>query len=302
VDVSFNPSYSDAERRRRLYTGEIFIMAPRPASLALAEHARRMIEAAFAPLDPRHAHEELAVEKTVEILARLKPAFIHHEVTKGLLRQLLIEFGCDRDHTFQDVPRLRAAYPANYLTTGIAYAHHPHRDTWYSAPACQSNWWMPIYDFGADQGMSFHPQYWCRNLKNSSRDFNYYRWNADGRRNAAQHVKSDTRIQPHAEEPVEMEPDVRFVVPVGGIILFSGAHLHSTVRNLTPDARWSIDFRTIDIDDLRDRRGAENVDSACTGTSVRDFVRVSDFAPMPEPIVTSYETADVREGVAVFGR
>ena len=166
-----------------------------------------------------------------------------------------MEVGCDPRQTFQDVPRLRVAYPADYLTTGIAYAHHPHRDTWYSAPPCQLNWWMPIYDFDANQGMAFHPRYWGVPTKNSSADFNYYRWNADGRKNAAQHVKSDTRVQPHATETLDPEPGVRLVVPAGGIILFSGAQMHSTVRNETSLARWSIDFRTVNLDDLANCRG-----------------------------------------------
>lgn len=300
MDVYFDPPFSDEERRQRLYLGELMILPPRPSSLALVEHARSMIEAAFAPHDPQYAHRDLPVDETVQVLGRLKPAFIHNALTKRLLQSMLQDFGCNHDRTYQDVPRLRVAYPADYLTTGIAYAHHPHRDTWYSAPACQLNWWMPLYDFDADRGMAFHPRYWQRKIRNSSRDFNYYRWNADGRKNAASHIKSDTRVQPHAEEPLELEPDVRFVVPVGGIILFSGAHLHSTVPNMTPKSRWSIDFRTVDIDDLAGRRGADIADSACTGTSIRDFVRVDDFAPMPEAIVGMYETSDVEEGVAVY--
>jgi len=52
------------------------------------------------------------------------------------------------------VPRLRVAYPADYLTTGIAYAPHPHRDTWYWAPRCQLSWWMPNVDIDADQRMA----------------------------------------------------------------------------------------------------------------------------------------------------
>jgi len=182
MDVSFNPSYSDAERRQRIYRGEVLVLPPRPSSLALVEHARSMITAAFAPRDPRRAHQNLTAEQTIEILARLKPAFIHHAVTKRLLQRTLLDFGCDPDQTYQDVPRLRAAYPADYLTTGIAYAHHPHRDTWYSAPACQLNWWMPLYNFDADRGMAFHPHYWDRAIRNTSRDFNYYRWNAEGRK------------------------------------------------------------------------------------------------------------------------
>ena len=300
MDISFDRAGSDDDRRCRAYQGELTILSPSATSLALVKHARDQIESAFAPRRPQHAHEELTVTETVEILSRLKPQFIHHPETRSHLQRLLIDVGCDPHQTFQDVPRLRAAYPADYLTTGIAYAHHPHRDTWYSAPPCQLNWWMPIYDFDANQGMAFHPRYWGASIKNSSADFNYYRWNADGRKNAAQHVKSDTRVQPHAEETLELEPGVRLVVPAGGIILFSGAHLHSTVRNETSIARWSVDFRTVNIDDLANRRAPLTSDSASTGTSLRDFRRVTDFARMPDEIVAMYDDAPVSKGIAVF--
>jgi hypothetical protein len=300
MDISFNPSGGDEGRPHRIYQGELTILPPSPASFALVEFARDQIEASFAPCHPQHAHGELAVTETVEILTRLKPQFIHHPETKKRLQRLLVEAGCDPHQTFQDVPRLRVAYPADYLTTGIAYAHHPHRDTWYSAPPCQLNWWMPIYDFDANQGMAFHPRYWSVPTKNSSAAFNYYRWNADGRKNAARHVKSDTRVQPHATETLDLEPCVRLVVPPGGIILFSGAQMHSTVRNETSLARWSIDFRTVNLDDLANRRGPAVPDSASTGTSLRDFRRVVDLEPMPEEIVAMYDNALVSDGVAVF--
>jgi hypothetical protein len=93
---------------------------------------------------------------------------------------------------------------------------------------------------------------------------------------------------------------VRFVVPPGGVIVFSGAHLHSTVPNITNLVRWSIDFRTINIDDVASKRGASNADSASTGTSLRDFLRVADFAPIPEDIVAAYDDGVPVDGVAVF--
>lgn len=298
--VSFNPAESDENRRLRAYRGELTVLPPSPASRALVEFARDQIEAAFAPRHPQNAHEELPVEDAVEVLGRLKPQFIHHPQTKNHLQRLLQNLGCDPAQTYQDVPRLRVAYPADYLTSGLAYAHHPHRDTWYSAPLCQLNWWMPIYDFDANRGMAFHPRYWGAPIKNSSRDFNYYRWNAVGRKNAGQHLKSDTRVQPSAEEPLELDPAVRLVVPAGGIILFSAAHLHSTVRNETSLARWSIDFRTVNVDDLANGRAPAASDSESTGTSLRDFRRVSDLSPMPDDIVAMYDDTTISDGVAVF--
>jgi len=93
---------------------------------------------------------------------------------------------------------------------------------------------------------------------------------------------------------------LRFVVPPGGVIVFSGAQLHSTVANTTDWVRWSIDFRTINIDDVVSKRGAPNTDSASTGTSLRDFLRVADFARIPEEIVAAYDDDVPAGGVAVF--
>jgi len=298
--VFFDPQRIDDAWRDTIYDGGIIILSPTPEMLALVEHTRGMIEEAFAPLDPRHAHKSLAVERCVEILTRLKPGYIHHPRTKELIQRVLNAFGCSPAKTYQDVPRLRCAFPSDYLTTGIAYAHHPHRDTWYSAPLCQFNWWAPIYEFVSENGMAFHPRYWGQGIKNGSSDFNYYRWNAESRKNAAQHIGRDTRVQPHAEEPLELEPEVRFVVPPGGVIVFSGAQLHSTVPNTTNVVRWSIDFRTVNVDDLASKRGAPNVDSASTGTSLRDFLRVDDLAPIPEDIVVAYDDGVPAGGMAVF--
>jgi hypothetical protein len=298
--VFFDPPRSDEAWRDTIYNGNIIILSPTPEMLAVVEHTRRMIEDAFAPLDPRCAHETLPVERCVEILSVLKPTYIHHPRTKELIQRALNAFGCSPEKTYQDVPRLRCAFPKDYLTTGIAYAHHPHRDTWYSAPMCQFNWWAPIYEFVTENGMAFHPRYWNRSVKNGSGDFNYYRWNAEARKNAAQHIGRDTRVQPHAEEPLELEPEMRFVVPPGGVIIFSGAQLHSTVPNTTNQVRWSIDFRTVNLDDVVSKHGAPNTDSASTGTSLRDFLRVADFASVSDDIVAAYDDGIPVGGVAVF--
>jgi hypothetical protein len=78
------------------------------------------------------------------------------------------------------------------------------------------------------------------------------------------------------------------VTPPGGTLVFSAAHLHSTVPNTTDKTRFSIDFRTVNIDDLIEGVGAPNVDSACTGTTLRDFLRASDLAPLPEELIERY--------------
>ena len=213
---------------------------------------------------------------------------------------MLKDFGCDLDNTYQDVPRLRAVTSDGYLTSGVGYAHHPHRDTWYSAPFQQINWGLPIFEMSSESSMAFHPHYWSQPVKNGSGDFNYYEWNSTGRATAAQHIKSDTRKQPKPEEPMELDPQVRIVPEPGGVILFSAAQMHSTVPNTSGKTRFSIDFRTVALNDVKSQTGAHNIDSACTGTSLRDFLRASDLSAMPESVVSLYEPEPVDEGVLVF--
>jgi hypothetical protein len=76
---------------------------------------------------------------------------------------------------------------------------------------------------------------------------------------------------------------------VGGLLLFSGAQLHSSVPNTSGKTRFSIDFRTVHGGDVASRIGAPNVDSACTGSSLRNFFRVSDFAKLTEELIRPRE-------------
>ena len=219
--IFFDAPLSDQDRRNRLYAGDIFVLAETPASRELIALARDLLEEAFAPHDPRSIHEHKTAEEVAEILSKLKPQFIHHPTCKILLPRILAENGCDLDKTYFDVPRMRSAYPPHFLRSGIAYAFHPHRDTWYSAPMCQLNWWMPIYPLEPDNAMAFYPRYFSEPVQNNSEIFNYYEWNTRNRATAAQHVKTDTREQPRPQQDLD-RVTVRLLPPPGAIILFSG--------------------------------------------------------------------------------
>jgi hypothetical protein len=287
--VLSNPDITDAERRTRLYNGQVLVYPASPQSLALVQHARQLIEDAFGARDPQTSQFDMRVEEFAAVLAELKPLFIHHVESKVRIRALLAAFRCDPDRTYFDVPRMRTSTANDYLTSGISYAFHPHRDTWYSAPFSQLNWWIPIYPVVPENVMAFHPGYWNRPVRNGSRRYDYYEWNRTSRRTAAEHVRNDTREQPKPEESVQLEPQVRVVPEPGGVMIFSGNQLHSTVPNSSGKTRFSIDFRTVNVDDVVVRRGAPNVDSECTGTSLRDFLRASDFERIDEAVALDYE-------------
>jgi hypothetical protein len=281
---------SDDTRRERLYDGDLFFYAPQSATRALCELGQQMAEEAFAPHDPETAQDEMEVEDYAALLADLKPRFIHDPQSKRLIQEMLTDLGCDPENVYFDVPRMRTSTSHGYLTSGIAYAFHPHRDTWYSAPQSQLNWWLPIYPISPDNGVAFHPKYWDTPVKNSSRTYNYAVWNATSRKEAAKHVKSDTRVQPKPEEEIELDPQIRPICEPGGLVIFSAAQMHSSVPNTSGRTRFSIDFRTVHIGDAAEQRGAPNIDSECTGTTMGDYLRISDLAHVPGELIEAYDT------------
>ena len=118
--------------------------------------------------------------------------------------------------------------------------------------------------------------------------------------NVAQLIKEDTRPLPRPVEPVELDPQIRLICPVGGIILFSAAQLHSSVPNTSGVTRFSIDFRTVHLDDVVAKRGAPNVDASCTGTTMRDYLRAIDFTHIPDDIIALYDDGTEADGELLY--
>jgi hypothetical protein len=298
--IYFDSNLPDDARRGRLYDGHFFVFSPSPGSLALCNFAREMIAAEFGGLDPLKAQYQLPVEEYAAILSRLKPKFIHHPQSKVCIQQILKEHGCDLSETYFDVPRMRTSTSDNYLTTGIAYAWHPHRDTWYSAPFSQLNWWLPIFEIDIDDGIAFHSRYWNEPIVNDSNRYNYYKWNQEHRGAATNYIKADPRPLPRPLEPIDLGSQIRPILSIGGIIVFSAAQLHSSVPNTSGKTRFSVDFRTVNARDVATKRGAHNIDSACTGTSLRDFLSGKDLSRLPDDVVALYNDGTETTGTLIY--
>jgi hypothetical protein len=249
----------EEERRQRLYAGNICAFTPQQTTLALCDVARELIDEAFAPYDPLEAQYHMPADEWVARFAPAAMAFVHHSFTMQLVRDVLFDLGCDPAQTYVGAPRLQGTPSGGYLASRGGDGHRPRRDTWYSAPMAQLNWWLPVTPFDSQSALAFHPRYWSRSFRNGS------------------------------PEAVELDNPAGVVCDVGGIVLFSAAQMHSTVPNTSGLTQFSIDFRTVNVFDLQNRRGAPNVDSAPRGTSLRDFVRCSDLAPLPDNVVAMYE-------------
>ena len=105
--VYVDAAVGDNLRRERLYAGDLFAYSPGPDSGGLCGLAREMAEEVFAPHDPPVAQDSMTAEEYAQILADLKPRFIHHPRAKLLIQGMLAHLGCDLEKTYFDVPRLR---------------------------------------------------------------------------------------------------------------------------------------------------------------------------------------------------
>jgi hypothetical protein len=276
---------TDEARRQRIFDGSVFLTSPLPSVASLCRLAQSSIEEAFSQPDPRTAQFNLSVEEFVRIIGPLKSGFTNNLRTKELLRNILSEFRCDLDYTYFDLPRLRVVTHGGYLTAGLGYVYKAHRDMWYSSPPSQINWWVPIYPIQAEQALILYPSYWRRPVRNSSGEFDYDEWCRTGRQQAASQIQVDMRKHPVADEELSPEAELRPVCEAAATICFSSAQLHATAQNTSGSTRFSLDFRTVHLDDLQPGRGAPNIDSGANGTTLGDFVRASDFSPLSRELV-----------------
>lgn len=293
-------SVSDEERRKGLYSGDIFFYSPMKGSRALCDLAWDIITDGFGSVAPERAQFEMPVEKFVEVISRVKPAFTHHPDAKRHLRTIFEEVGADPEETYFDVPKLRIVSTDGYLTAGMGYAYKAHRDIWYACPESQINWWTPIQPITERRGLAFYPSRFAREVPNNSDDFDAYLWNADGRKNAGKYIDSDPRPHPRFQGESLEDPQIIVGEPAS-LLLFSAQHLHATVPNDSGQTRFSIDFRTVHRDDVLSHTGARLVDNRSTGTTLRDFMRATDHERFAEETVATYDDGKkADEGVLVF--
>ncbi len=285
-----NRRLSDDERRARVFDGDFFLYTDDRGSRALCALAREMTEEAFAGIDPERAQFDMPVEEFIRRVGPLKSGFTNSARTKELCQTYLSELGCDPIRTYFDLPRLRVVPSDAYLTSGVSYAYKAHRDTWYAHPRQLVNFWIPVYPVVGANAMSMFIRYFDEAVDNGSGQFDYDDWVTNSRFAAAGQVQTEARPHPLPLQPIETRGEIRIAGGVGDAMLFSTCHLHATAPNTSGVTRFSIDLRTVHLDDLEADRGPALDDSRATGTTLGDFLRVADLAPLdvtalPPPVV-----------------
>lgn len=278
--LHLNADFTDSQRRPLIFAGDFFVFSARDSVTALCSHARQMIAETFAGQDPETAQYSYSATEFAAKIGPLKSRFTNDLHTKELVRQILLDFGHDPVETYFDVPRLRVVTSDNFLTSGVGYAYKAHRDTWYSSPQSQINWWLPVFDLASERTLAFYPKYWTQPVQNSSQDFDYGEWIRVGRQMATSQIGKDTRNHPLPTETIDAAAEMRLVLKAAESVLFSASHLHATVPNSSGKTRFSLDFRTVSLRDLQLKTGSPNIDNNSRGTTLGDFIQAGNFAPL----------------------
>lgn len=283
-----NRVMSDDDRRRQIFNGAFFLYSAPFAGQRMIQWAHTLIDEAFDSVaNPRRAHKEMSVEQFAAVASRLKSRFTNDDQTKALCQQLIMSMGVDPKRTYFDLPRLRVIPPRDYLASGVSYNYAPHRDTWYAHPTQLINYWIPIFDVEPDTVMSMYVDFFKRPVKNASIDWDYDNWVKNARFAAANNIKKEDRSHPLPLEDVTGSADLRIVQNPGDVFMFSTCQLHASVPNASESIRFSYDLRTINVDDLLHNRGPENIDSGATGSTLKDFLRVSDLVPLDAEMIAA---------------
>lgn len=280
VTVYLNRHDPDEERRGQIFAGDFYLYTNLEASRALCLHAGDMVREAFDGLDPERAQFELDVENFIRRVSPLKSGFTNAVKTKVLCQPLIAELGCDLEQTYFDLPRLRVVPSDNFLTSGVSYAYKAHRDTWYAHPRQLVNMWIPVFPVVGQNAMSMFVDYFDRAVENGSDSFDYDEWVANSRFAAAQQVTAEQRPHPLPRQPIETQGEIRIAGCMGDVMMFSTCHLHATAPNTSGVTRFSTDLRIVNLDDLLSGVGPKNIDGRATGTTLGDFLRASDLAPL----------------------
>jgi hypothetical protein len=195
-----------------------------------------------------------------------------------LFGEALEHVGVDPSRTYWDSLFLRYVPP---IEDGADAARQVgrigvHRDTWSSNVLQQTNWWVTVRPLTPDRTIAFFPAYWERPLANTSADWDLHAIR-ERRRTGEEEVLP---IVPEPAEPVDMSSELRVVIEPADLLCFSGAHLHATVPNVSDAARCSVELRTVGLDDLKQGRGAPDVDGEAPVVPLEWFRSMVDGGPL----------------------
>lgn len=265
----------DAELRRAMYDGTVFLLPATDASRALVGLARARLQDELGD-DPRGAHARMSDEELFLRIGRLRRELYLEEHAQKLLRDMAASVGFDRRETAFDPARLRVIAHGAADNPRAAPVYYAHRDTWYAHPSSVVTIWTALDDLPADETFVFYPERFREPVANDSEIFDYDAWVARGWSLKIGWQDREASMKARYPQVLGTEPYGReegFSCRQGEILLFSGAHFHRTLPQTRGRTRFSLDARLVQLDDHARGLGAPNVDGRSTGSALPDYVQ-----------------------------
>ncbi len=255
-----------------VFSGAILYFENLAPMLELVSELQQLLFDAFAPHPPESAHEFLPAGEYQSRFVKAQEEFRASSRIRRQIYEALGAAGACLPDTFCDRIRLRASPPRQHNAERPYFrsATPPHRDSWGSALLCQVNWWFPVFPLHRDRTLAIYPAHWNMPVANDAEGWD---WKRAG--------KGSPRL-PTAQGPLDARDEIRVTVPPGALAVFSAAHLHAGVLNTTPQTRFSVETRTINLEDLVAGRGAPNIDGLGIRPAYDWFHRVTDGRPLAD--------------------
>jgi hypothetical protein len=268
----------DADLRRALYGGHVFLLPPTDASRALVDLARARLHAELGD-DPRGAHARFDEVELFERIGRVRRAIYTEPAAHTLLRATAASVGFDACETAFDPARLRAILHGAGDNPRAAPVYYPHRDTWYGHPQSVVTLWTALDELTEDETFVFYPDRFASPVANDSEVFDYDAWVARGWSLKIGWQDRDASLRARYPSVVGVEEyglPAGFDCQAGEVLLFSGAHFHRTLPQSRGRSRFSLDARLVHLADHALGLGAPNADARSRGSALRDYVRPVD--------------------------
>ena len=265
----------DADLRRAIYDGTVFLLPATDASHALVDLARTRLVQDLGD-DPRGAHARMSDEDLFVRIGRLRRELYLEDHAQALLRDMAASAGFPRHETAFDPARLRVIAHGASENPRAAPVYYAHRDTWYAHPSSVVTIWTALDDLGPEETFVFYPERFRTPVANDSSIFDYDAWVARGwslKIGWQDREASSKARYPQVLGAEDYGPAEGFACERGEILLFSGAHFHRTLPQSRGRTRFSLDARLVHLGDHALGLGAPNVDGRSTGSALPDYVQ-----------------------------
>ena len=160
-----------------ILNGDIHIIKNTNSLTSMINYSKNIINKQFHDFqDVQKAQEKIDLKDYVEIIMKIKNDFTNSIETNQMMASLLKQLNLKNEDIFFDKPKIRVVTYNKYLESGAGYIFKPHRDSWYAGPKSQLNFWFPIFDIDLNSTFVIYPNYWQKNILNSSENFDYEMW------------------------------------------------------------------------------------------------------------------------------